>query len=585
MRRSTRVRLAAAGGILALAATACGGSSSGSPQSQASGKTDAGSGAIDFSVDNDAKGPAPELKGAKKGGTVKVLDLDDITHLDPARIYVNTYQGVSQMITRQLNTFRESAGKVTLVGDLATDTGKTDDGGKTWTWTLRDGVKWSDGAPITAQQVKYGIERAFAPEYTEGPTYLLEWLADNPDFRSVYDGPYKGKELPAIETPDDKTVVLKFAKAHADVPFAAALTTTAPVRKEKDTKEKYDILPDASGPYMIGEHIVDKSLKLVKNPNWDPATDPARYQLVDSYEWEFGDEPLAVNKRLIAANSTDADAVTLVSNVSPEVLQQVDSTPDLKARTITDFTQFVYQVNINNTRIPDVDIRKAISLAYPKFQDRQIRGGPTAGDFATTNLSPTVPGYQKFDVLGAPPQGDPEAAKKILTDKGKVGMPLVYAFANTARGQQISVAIKTAYEKAGFKIVLKPIESKTYYDEIGKIKNPFDFYLGGWGADWPSAATVIPPTLDGRKIADGSPNYSHFNDPEVNTEIDRISAITDLQEAANEWGKLDKKIMEKFPYVPYLYDKNFQLYGPNVKGVFMSPVLGQPSLNGLWLEK
>jgi peptide/nickel transport system substrate-binding protein len=403
----------------------------------------------------------------------------------------------------------------------------------------------------------------------------------------VYDGPYKGgKQLPNVEAPDDKTVVLKFAKPHPDTPFAAALTTTAPVRKEKDTKEKYDILPDASGPYMIGEHIVDKSLKLVKNPNWDPATDPARYQLVDSYEWEFGDEPLAVNKRLIAANGTDANAITLVSNVSPEVLQQVDTTPDLKARTISDFTQFVLQININNTRIKDVEIRKALNLAYPKFQDRQIRGGPTAGDFATTNLSPTVPGYQKFDVLGAPPQGDPEAAKKILEAKGKVGMPIVYAFGNTARGQQISVAVKAGLEKAGFKVVLKPIETKTYYDEIGKINNQFDLMApGGWGADWPSAATVIPPTLDGRRIADGSPNYSHFNDAEVNAEIDRISAITDLEEAATEWGKLDKKIMEKFPYVPYLYDKNYQLYGPNVKGIFMSPVLGQPSLNGLWVEQ
>ena len=585
MRRSTRLRLVAVSSVLALAVTACGGDNGDEPKGQASGKADAGNGAVEFAVDDEAKGPAPEIKDAKKGGTVKVLDLDDITHLDPARIYVNTYQGVSQMITRQLNTYREEKGKLTLVGDLATNTGKTEDGGKTWTWTLREGIKWSDGTPITAAQIKYGIERAFAPEYTEGPTYLLEWLAGKPDFRSVYDGPYKGgKQLDAVQAPDDKTIVLKFAEPHADVPFAAALTTTAPVRKEKDTKEKYDILPDASGPYMIGEHVVDKSLKLVKNPNWDPSTDPARYQFVDSYEWEFGSEPLAVNKRLIAANGDDANAITMVANVSPEVLQQVDTTPELKARTIEGLTQFVLQENINNTRVTDVEIRKALNLAYPKFQNRQIRGGSSAGDFATTNLSPTVPGYQKFDVLGTPPQGDPEAAKKILTDKGKVGMPIVYAFPNTARSQQISVAVKSALEKAGFKLVLKPIESKTFYDEIGKVNNQFDLYPGGWGADWPSASTVIPPTLDGRKIGDGAPNYSHFNDPEANAEMDRILKITDLEEAATEWGKLDKKIMEKFPYIPFMYDKNYQLYGPNVKGVFLSPNLGQPTLNGIWLE-
>jgi peptide/nickel transport system substrate-binding protein len=196
-----------------------------------------------------------------------------------------------------------------------------------------------------------------------------------------------------------------------------------------------------------------------------------------------------------------------------------------------------------------------------------------------------VPGYEKNDVLGAPPQGDPEGAKKLLAEAGKTGMSVVYAFPNTARNQQQSVALKTAYEKAGFKVVLKPIESKTFYDEIGKVKNSFDVYFAGWGADWPSAATVFPAILDGRKISDGGSNYYHFNDPEVNAEIDRISAETDLVKAGKDWAALDKKVMEKVPLIPYLYDKNYQLYGPNVKGIFISPVLGQPSLNGLWLDK
>jgi peptide/nickel transport system substrate-binding protein len=586
MTRSTRVRLVAAGGLLALGVTACGGSSGGgTPSAQGSKSSATDAGAISFSIDNKATGPAPAIEGAKTGGTIKVLDLDDITHLDPAQIYVNTYQGVSQMITRQLNTYREGKdGKVALVGDLATDSGTTSDGGKTWTWHLRDGIKWADGAPITAAQIKYGIERAFAPQYDQGPTYLLEWLADNTDFRSVYKGPYSGKHLDAVQAPDDKTVVLKFAKPHADVPFAAALTTTAPVRPEKDTKEKYDTLPDASGPYKIESHVIDKSLVLVKNTNWDPKTDPARYQLVDKYVWEFGSEPLAINKRLIAANGEDAQALTLVSNVSPEVLQQVDTTPALKSRTLQGFTQFVLQYNINNKRVTDKDIRKAIALAFPKQQVRQIVGGASAGDFATTVLSPTVPGFEKSDTIGAPPTGDAEGAKKILADKGKSNMPLVIAFGNTARGQQISVALKTAYDKAGFKTVLKPIESKTYYDEIGKVNNQFDLYSGGWGADWPSGATVIPPTLDGRKIADGAPNYSHYNNPEVNAEIDRISAETDLVQAGKDWAALDKKIMADVPYVPYLYDKAYQLYGPKLKGMYLDPVLGEPSLNGIWVE-
>ena len=95
------------------------------------------------------------------------------------------------------------------------------------------------------------------------------------------------------------------------MPFAAGLTTTSPVQKAKDTKEKYDLNPQATGPYMISEHHVDKSLTLVKNPAWDPNTDPARHQYVDSYVFEFGTEQLTLNQRLIAANGDDAATMSL----------------------------------------------------------------------------------------------------------------------------------------------------------------------------------------------------------------------------------------------------------------------------------
>jgi peptide/nickel transport system substrate-binding protein len=591
MRRSTGVRLIAAGGILALAATACGGSSGGTKGTANGGDTGGKADSFAFGIDNEAKGPAPEVDGATKGGTINLLEDSDFSHLDPARIYVNFNQSLAEMVERQLTTYIEKDGKITLVGDLATNTGETKDGGKTWTYTLRDGIKYDDGNEIKASDIKYAVERGFDAAYTEGPTYLYEWLAGKAgDFRKFYEGPYKGKELPDTSIKADdaaKTITFSFDQPRPDMPFAAGLTTTSPVQKAKDTKEKYDIKPQATGPYMISEHTVDKSLTLVKNPQWDPKTDPARRQYVDSYHWTFGGDALTINKRLIAANGDDAASLTLSDLIVPEVLKQIDTTPDLKARTIKGNTAFVIVTNINNTRIPDVEIRKALLYAFPTFQLRQLAGGESAGDFASTNLSPTVPGYEAFDLYGQKdhPQGQPEKAMEILKAKGKVGMQIVYGYSNTPIGQQGSVAVKAALEKAGFKVVLKPIDRKNFYDVIGKVDNQLDMYPGGWGADWPSASTVIPPTLDGRKIADGSPNYEHFNDPEVNKEIDRISVETDLVQASKDWAALDKKIMEKVPYIPRLYDRAYYIYGPKVGGMYLSKVLGEPTLNGLYLKQ
>jgi peptide/nickel transport system substrate-binding protein len=579
-------------GIVALAVTACGGSSGGGTKGAAGGgKTGGGQSAFAFGVDNNAKGPAYDVPGHTTGGIVHDLEDSDFSHLDPARIYVNNNQSLADMVERQLTGFIERDGKITLVGDLATNTGETTDGGKTWKYTLRPGVKFDDGNPIKPSDIKYAVERGFDPAYTEGPTYLYEWLAGKSgDFRKFYGGPYKGKELPDTSIKADDaagTITFFFDQPRADMPFASGLTTTSPVQKAKDTKEKYDLTPQSTGPYKISSHVVDKSLTLVKNTQWDPNTDPIRHQYVDGFNFEFGTDQLAINKRLIAANGDDASAMTLADFVLPEVLKQVQTTPALLARTTVGNTSFVLVTNINNTRIKDVEIRKALLYAYPTFQARQIAGGSSIGDFASTNLSPTVPGYEAFDLYDQKkfPQGQPDKAKAILTAKGKVGMPIVYGYSNTPTGQQISVAVKAGLEKAGFKVILKPIDRKTFYDVIGKVNNSYDLYGGGWGADWPSASTVIPPTLDGRKISDGSPNYEHFNDPAVNTEMDRILLETDLVQASKDWAALDKKIMALVPYIPRLYDKATTLYGAKLGGVFLSKVRGEPSLNGVFLTK
>src|SRR5690606_40616750 len=124
-----------------------------------------------------------------------------------------------------------------LVGDLATDPGTPSDGGKTWTFTLKDGVKWQDGSPITSEDVKWTIERLFAPHITYGPAYIQQWLTEE-DYKKAYQGPYDGKRLDNIETPDDKTVVFRFKEPHADANFALAMAGYYIVPKANDTRSE-----------------------------------------------------------------------------------------------------------------------------------------------------------------------------------------------------------------------------------------------------------------------------------------------------------------------------------------------------------
>ncbi len=581
--RDVRRSAAALCCVAALVLAGCGGGEDDSAAPDAA-KAPAATAALAFGVDDKATGPAPTIEGAVSGGTVRVLDDSDVAHLDPARVYVSTFNLVTNLISRTLTGYRQSDGKVTLVGDLATNTGVTKDGGKSWTYTLRDGITWEDGSPIVAADVKYGIERTFEPDYTEGPVYVQEWLTGKADFRKVYAGPYGGKSLKAIRTPNAKTVVLEFPKPQPDLPFALALTTGAPVKKSEDTRAKYDQRPFASGPYKIASRQIDKSMTLVRNTAWKPESDPLHYQYPERYEFQFGDQRLAQYQRLIAGNGGDAAAVPLFADVPPELLAQVTSDPELMGRVRAGLSPFVYQFTINTTRVTDLEVRKALLYAFPKQQVRQISGGPAVGDLATTIAGPTLVGYEASDVHQVPPEGDPARARATLAAAGKLGQRIVYAYARTDTQEKMAVAITQAWTEAGFEVVKKPISDKNFYDQTGALDNPYDVFETGWGFDWPSGSTVYVPLFDGRRIAEQGTNYTQFDDPAVNAEIDRILARTDPVQAGKAWAALDRTILAKVPAIPYLYIKNFQLAGPRIGNAQIDYVLGSINLNGLYVK-
>ncbi|MEO3812472.1 ABC transporter substrate-binding protein [Sphaerisporangium sp. B11E5] len=579
-RRSTAAVVILTAGALTLAGCAKGGG--GGPAASPGGTSSTplenkAVSAITVGTAEDSKGPAPAVPGSKRGGTVNMIDRDDFSHLDPGRIYLNYNSTVSLLFTRQLTGYRQEGGKITLVGDLATDTGTTTDGGKTWKFTLKDGLKWQDGTPITSGDIKYSFERLFAPFITEGPTYVQQWLVEG-DYRKAYEGPYDGKSLDAIQTPDDKTIVFTLTAPHPDFNFTVAMTGYGAVPKAQDTKEKYDKKPFSSGPYQIVSHVTDKSLDLERNPHWDPNTDPIRNAFPDKWHMEFGVQAQNSTERFLADSGADKTAMTFHNAVAAERVQEVLNNPDAMKRSVRGLTPFTTFYNINTKRITDVKVRQAIIKAWPSKQVQLIAGGEVnTGQIATTVMSPTVLGYEAFDLYGmrAKPTGDPEGAKQLLQEAGQPNPTVVYAYNQTPTQEKITVAIKDALTKAGFKVVAKPLNPATYYDAIGPVDNKYDIYWGGWAADWPTGSTAIQPLFDGRQIADNASNYSHLNVPAINEAIDKANAIADPVEAGKAWAAIDKMIMEQAAIVPEYYQTYFGLYGSGLGGVEFDPISGE----------
>ncbi|MGQ5224251.1 ABC transporter substrate-binding protein [Streptomyces griseoincarnatus] len=537
-------------------------------------------------------GPAKDVAGAKPGGFINVYMQSDLTHMDPGQIYVSDAGQFSNLIHRGLTNYQEDAeGNLTVVGDIATDAGQSSEGGKVWTYKIKDGIKDEDGNPITSADVRHTIERLYSKVIFDGPTFVQSWLSGNDYRKALPDGPYKGKHLPdtVLETPDDKTVVFKFSQPRPDLPQALAMAGYAIVPAKQDTKAKYDKAPAALGPYKIAEYKPGKSMKLVKNDQWDPKTDAVRHQYVDGWNFTSTVSQASQTKRLIADQGEAKNAIQFTDPVDPAQMSDVVTNAETKKRTIQGYQPYVWQLTFNLDRIKDKKVRDAITYAIPNQSMVQADGGRYGGEIAGGLLAPTLPGFDAtYDPFGKlkKPNGDIEKAKELLKEAGvKEGTKLTYAYSNTPRGQAQQVILKDALEKIGFDVQAKEIDRASFYEQIGKLNNPYDIYMTGWGQDWPSPSTVITPVYDGELVADGASNYSHVDDKQVN-ELIQKALKQEPEEAAKTWEQAHHRIVEEInPAAPVYYSKQIQLYGSNIGGARYSTESSYINITDLYLKQ
>ncbi|MEV1023894.1 ABC transporter substrate-binding protein [Streptomyces sp. NPDC050264] len=584
---------AAAVGALALTGCSSGSGSSNKPVGKTQEDAAAQAKPVVMGTAQDSVGPAKEVAGAKKGGTAQVYQESDFSHLDPGQIYVSDAGDLAKLLYRGLTTYTEDdKGNQTVVGDLATDPGKMTDDGKTWTFTLKDGVKDQNGHVITSADIRHSIERLYDPFLTDGPTYIQTWLSGSgTKYRKAYGGPYKGKHLPdsVLATPDDKTIVFHFLAPHTDVPQALAMAAYSVVPEKTDTKQKYDQSPVATGPYKIASYKPGKNLSLVRNDQWDAKTDPARHAYVDGWNIDYNVSKADQTKTILADRGEAKNAIMFSGQIDATQLQKITSDKAVMKRTVQGYAPYVWQLNMNMDRVKDKRVRDAIALAIPATAAAHADGGAYGGDAANSLISPATPGYDKSSDLfnrAKKPNGDIAAAKKLIDEAGAKGMKLTYGYAQTdVRVTQANLIINNL-KKIGLDIQKKDIDAATWYEQMGKVKNGLDLYMTGWGQDWADGNTVFPPSYDGSAIQDGGSNYSHVNDKHVNSEIARIQLIADAAERAKEYAKLSDYISKKInPAAPIYYTKVFQIAGSNVGGLRYSTVTSYTDPTAIYLKK
>jgi peptide/nickel transport system substrate-binding protein len=271
--RANRLGLgaSAAAAVLALALASCtgGDQKSSAPASMDRPLFDAG-----------RQGPAPAVPGATRGGTItmRLPCCLRARYFDPGVDYATDTSAIStSLLTRSLTQWAwdPATDSTVLVPDLATDLGRPNADYTTWTYTIREGARFEDGAPITAADVAFGIERSMDQKrFKGGPPYANEFFLDG----DSYQGPYRsGTDYPGVQAHGDQ-LVITMSKPFPDFPFYASFPEMGPVPQYVAGDVEYWRHPVASGPYKIATFEPRKRLVLVRNAEWDPDTDPARHQ-------------------------------------------------------------------------------------------------------------------------------------------------------------------------------------------------------------------------------------------------------------------------------------------------------------------
>lgn len=562
MKGATTVAL---GAVVALTAAACSGSSS------------TGSGAT----------TTASAAAAAKGGTLYILNLGPHNGLDVQQSYVGAdLQTANRVYMRYLTSYSPGA-NAKLVPDLATDLGTMSDGGKTWKFTIVDNAKWQDGSKVTCEDVKYGGSRTFATDLiSNGPTYTLQFLdiPTDADGTSSYKGPYKGTGQDLYDKAvscSGQTLTLKFKTPWADFNQAtAALGIFAPFPKAQDKADKSLFAPFSNGPYMLeGTFDPAKGGTWVRNPNWDAATDPIRKAYPDKIVDVEGIAGETVYQRLLADGGDDKTAITFGS-APPSVLPTIASTPGAekrKANVPAPYVDYI-QPNMTSAAMSNPKVRQAFAMSTNRDAYITANGGPQVMVPTYAICNKVLACYKDFNPFGAPTAGDPEGAKKVLTEAG-VAMPvnITVVYRKTPTRDKAFSALKETWDKAGFNVTLEGVTDKYYRTISSPAMKTKDAFYASWGADWPSGSTDIPPLFDGRiNLTPTSSNqdYGYYNSEAVNKAIDAAYLIADPVAREKAWADIDEMISKDGGVIPLVNQKFTFLYGSSVKNFEVNTLFG-----------
>lgn len=522
-----------------------------------------------------ASGGASSSKSGKisKGGTLQFLVPEAVFEdWDPGLAYDTLSWTMLHATTQTLIQFPEKAGDAgtKLYPEGAVAFPKVSKDGKTYTFAIRPGQRFSDGSPVTAQSYKHAIDRLLNPKMGGGSPVgvnlnLQELFVGA---QAVLDG--KADSISGI-TAKGNTLTMKLTHAEPALSAIVAMPWFSAVKGDMPYSEEGVETYPSSGPYYLAENVKEQSKLLKRNPYYKGDRPAFPDQIVFT-------ENLDENAALLKVKQGSGDVTT---PPAPEMGNLAKEFGINKGRFFVGPTQCNIYLALNASAgraTASLGVRKAINWAVDR--PAAIRtAGALAGKRTTQILVPGVPGYKGFQIYswkGA----NPAAAKKA---SGNSNATITFVHRTTAGAVALAQVVQFNLQQAGFKVKLVPIASRAqYFDTIGTKGADYDVVRAGWCADYADPFDWFNVLMAGNLIQDkNNVNLSYIDDKSLNAKLDKASKLSgDARFAA--YQALDKDVMKNYvPWAPTYVLNSRYLVSARTKNNIYSPYFTEPFIQAL----
>jgi peptide/nickel transport system substrate-binding protein len=476
-----------------------------------------------------------------------------------------------------LVAFKRAAGTAgtQIVPDLATTVPKPVDGGKTYTFTLRSGIKFSNGQNLTTTDVVATFVRLFkiGDSPNAGTWYNVivggDACVKKPKTCSLAKGiTTSGNKITFHLTHGDPEFLDKLA-----VPFAFILPASTPAKN-------LNIPPAGTGPYMWTEYSPNKELKLVRNPHfkvWSNDAQPAGNP--DVILQKFG---LSVESEVTAVENNQADWIASSDQIPADRLNEL-STKFAKQVYVSPLTAVWYFAF--NTRVPpfnNLKARQAVNFATDHNALIKLYGGPQLASPTCQILPPAFPGYKAY----CPYTANPGSGKWTAPDMTKA-LALVKASGTTGAAVKVNTDTNTVdkalgeyfvslLNKLGYKATLQALSPDLQYPYVQNSKNKVPFAFSSWYQDYPAASDFLNILLGCGSFhanSNSSPNIAEFCNAGIQAKMNKALkvGITDPEAANTIWAQVDHAMVDQAVWVPLFNPKLIDFVSAKITNHVFSP--------------